>query len=98
MRVIARSTLREFWTSGHADAEQPLRAWFAEMSRAHYRSMAGIKRRYPRASVVDAERIVFDIGGNKYRIVAKVWFPGEAVWIKFVGTHRDYDDLDVRHL
>ena len=60
--------------------------------------MADVKKRYPKASVVDAERIVFDVGGNKYRIVAKVWFPGRTVWIKFVGTHRAYDDIDVKSL
>ena len=60
--------------------------------------MADVKRRYPRASVVDAERVIFDVGGNKYRIVAKIWFPGQAVWIKFVGTHRDHDDVDVSSL
>lgn len=98
MRVIARRTLRQFWESGHADAEQPMRAWFAEVARARWRSMADVKKRFPRASVVDAERVVFDVGGNKYRVVAKLWFPAQAVWIKFVGTHREYDDIDVRSL
>lgn len=98
MRVIARRTLRQFWESGHADAEQPIRAWFAEVSHSRWKSMADVKRRFPRASVVDAERVVFDIGGNRYRIVAKLWFPGQALWIKFVGTHREYDRLDVKSL
>lgn len=98
MRVISRRTLRRFWESGHADAEVPLRAWFAEASRARWRSMAELKRRFPKASIVDAERVVFDIGGNKFRIVAKIWFPGQAVWIKFIGTHREYDDIDVEAL
>ena len=60
--------------------------------------MADIKRRYPTASVIDAERVVFNIGGNKYRLVVKVWFPGQTVWIKFVGTHRQYDRIDVTEL
>ena len=60
--------------------------------------MAELKRRFPKASIVDAERVVFDIGGNKFRIVAKIWFPGQAVWIKFIGTHREYDDIDVEAL
>ena len=97
MRIIARRTLREFWKE-HADAEQPLKGWFAEVSGATWKSVADIKKRYPHASVVDAERLVFNIGGNKYRLVAKVWFPGQAVWIKFVGTHRQYDDVDVTKL
>jgi mRNA interferase HigB len=95
VRVISRRILRDFW-QGHGDAEQPLRAWFAEVSRANWASMADIKRRYPSASMIDAERVVFNVGGNKFRLVVKVWFPGQAVWIKFIGTHRQYDRIDVR--
>ena len=60
--------------------------------------MADIKARYAHASVIDSERVVFNIGGNKYRLVAKLWFPGQAVWIKFVGTHAEYDRIDVTAL
>lgn len=98
MRVIARRALKAFWEAGHGDAEQPLKAWFAEASRATWSSMADIKARYRHASVVDSERVVFNIGGNKYRLVVKIWFQGQAVWIRFVGTHRDYDVLDVGSL
>jgi len=96
MRIIARKTLRDFWEAGHADAEQPLKAWFAEAEKADWTTMADVKARYAHASVVDGERVVFNIGGNKYRLVAKIWFPGRAVWVKFVGTHAEYDSLDVR--
>ena len=98
MRIIARKTLKNFWEAGHSDAEQPLKAWFAEVSQATWKSMADIKIRFLHASVIDAERVVFNIGGNNYRLVTKVWFPGQTVWIKFVGTHREYDDLDVGSL
>ena len=98
MRVIARRTLKEFWEAGHPDAEQPLKAWFAEVSHASWAGPAAIKRRYPRASIIDGERVVFDVGGNKYRLVVKVWFAGQAVWIKFIGTHAEYDKLDVGSL
>ncbi len=98
VRVIARSTLRSFWEAGHADAEQPLKAWYAEASAADWGTMMDIKARYAHASVIDAERVVFNIGGNKYRLVAKVWFAGRAVWIKFVGTHAEYDAIDVNAL
>ncbi len=60
--------------------------------------MAEIKRRYPSASVIDGERVVFNIGGNKYRLVVKIWFAGKTVWIKFVGTHKQYDKINVRTL
>ena len=53
---------------------------------------------YPSASIIDSERVVFDIGGNKYRLVVKLWFPGQAVWINFVGTHKQYDRVDVKEL
>ncbi len=95
LRVISRGTLRDFWEAGHADAKGPLQAWFAEVSRAKWRGMADIKRRYPHCSVIDKERVVFNIGGNHYRLVVKLWFPGQCGWVKFVGTHREYDDLDV---
>lgn len=98
LRIIARKTLQEFWEGGHADAEQPLRAWLAEASRAEWQTPADIKSRYPHASIVDAERVVFNIGGNKYRLVAKVWFAGQAVYVKFIGTHGEYDAIDVSQL
>ena len=98
MRIIARKTLQDFWEAGHADAEKPLLAWFAEVSRAVWRTTVDIKARYPHASIIDAERVVFNIGGNKYRLVAKVWFAGQAVYVKFVGTHREYDAIDVSKL
>ena len=98
MRIIARRMLREFWERGHADAEQALCAWFAEVSRATWHSMADLKKRFPHASIIDAERVVFNIRGNKYRLAAKIWFTGQTVYIKFVGTHREYDDIDLRVL
>lgn len=98
MRVIARRTLTDFWEAGYTDAEQPLKAWFAEVSRAEWGSMADIKARFPHASVINGELVVFNIGGNKYRLAVKVWFPGQTLWIKFIGTHRDYDDQDVGSL
>lgn len=97
MRVIARRTLQEFWLR-HADAEQPLRAWFAEVTAAAWTGMADIKARHAHASVIDAERVVFNIGGNKYRLVVKVWFAGQAVFVKFICTHAEYDRLNVRTL
>ena len=98
MRIIARRTLREFWEAGHAAAEGPLKAWHAEVKSADWTSMADIKARYPHASVIDSERVVFNIGGNKYRLGVKLWFPAKAVFVKFIGTHAEYDRLDVTSL
>jgi len=97
MRVIARKTLEDFWRR-HADSEGPFKAWFAETRRSTWKSMVDIKRRYATASVIDDERVLFNIGGNKYRLVVKVWFADQAVWSKFVGTHRQYDAVDVTKL
>ena len=97
MRIIARNTLRDFWKR-HAEAEGPLKAWFAEASKVTWRSMADIKRAYAAASIVDSERVVFNVGGNKFRLVVKLWFPGQTAWIKFIGTHKGYDRIDVKKL
>ncbi|MBT3222158.1 MAG: type II toxin-antitoxin system HigB family toxin [Proteobacteria bacterium] len=98
MRIIAPRTLRSFWESGHADSEGALRAWLAEAQVASWGSMADIKVHYPGASIIDSERVVFNIRGNNYRLFGKVWFPGRMVFIKFIGTHAAYDRLDVTQL
>lgn len=98
MRIIAFSSLRRFWERGHAKAEGPLRAWYTEVSGAQWKSMVDIKARYPHASVIDAERVVFNIHGNAYRLVVKVWFAGQSVWVKFIGTHAEYDKINVGEL
>ena len=97
MRVLSRGTLRDFWRK-HPDAEGGLKAWFAEVSRAEWKTMVDIKRQYATASVIDNETVVFNVGGNKYRLVVKLWFPGQVVWIKFIGTHGSYDRIDVKTL
>jgi mRNA interferase HigB len=60
--------------------------------------MTDIKRQYATASIIDGERVVFNIGGNKYRMVAKLWFGGRAIWVKFIGSHKSYDAIDVTKL
>jgi len=94
MRIIARKTLRDFWAN-HADAEQPLKAWFREAGKADWASPAAIKADYRTASVVGDSRIVFNIAGNKYRLVVKVNYPYRVMYIRFVGTHRQYDEMNV---
>jgi len=95
VRVVSRRTLREFWVQrGHQDSEQPLRAWFAEARRARWRTPADIKAAHRNASLVGSDRVVFNIGGNKYRLVVAVKYSAQIVFIRFVGTHADYDDID----
>ncbi len=99
MRVIARRTLREFWEQrGYGDVEQPLRAWFAEARRASWRTPADIKASYRNASFLGSNRVVFNIGGNKYRLVVAVKYEAQIVFIRFVGTHEQYDDIDAEEV
>lgn len=93
MRIIARRTLREFIESlaGHKDqsaVKAALDAWFDEVSKAEWANSADVKRLYATASIVSAERIVFNIKGNDYRLVVSVDFEKTIVWIKWIGTHR----------
>ncbi|MQT11820.1 type II toxin-antitoxin system HigB family toxin [Segnochrobactrum spirostomi] len=100
MRVIARRTLREFVESlaGHKDqpaVKAALDAWFDEVSKANWANSAEVRRLYASASIVSAERIVFNIKGNSYRLVVSVDFEKSIVWIKWIGTHGAYDAIDV---
>jgi mRNA interferase HigB len=100
MRIIARRTLREFVTARAGHKDQPalkaaLDAWFDEVRKARWRSTIDVRRLYATASIVTAERIVFNIKGNSYRLVAAVDFEKSIVWIKWIGTRRDYDRIDV---
>ena len=96
MRVVAIRTLREFWEkSGHQDAEQPLKAWYAEAKKAYWKTPQMIKDRYRSASFVGQNRVVFNIGGNKYRLVVFIKYEMETVFIRFIGTHKEYDKIKV---
>jgi len=93
MRIIARSTLRKFWES-YPDAEQPLKAWFDEASRAEWDSPANIKSIYRNASIIANNRIVFNIKGNDYRLIVHVRYNIGIIFIRFIGTHKEYDNVD----
>lgn len=94
MRVISLRLLREFWER-HPDAERPLRLWYRVALAAHWRSLRDVRATYPHADAVGAGKstlTVFNIGGNKYRLVARIRYDYELVNIRRVLTHRDYDD------
>jgi mRNA interferase HigB len=100
MRIIARRTLRQFvdGRAGHKDQsalKASLDAWFDEVRKARWTSTAEVKGLYATASILSAERIVFNIKGNVYRLVVAVDFEKGIVWIKWIGTHKDYDRIDV---
>jgi mRNA interferase HigB len=93
MRVIAKKVLREFWT-GRPDAEQPLRAWHGEAKAARWRTPADVKGKYRSASILRDSRVAFNIGGNKYRLVVKINYSFQVIYVRFIGTHREYDRID----
>ena len=97
MRIYSRSALRRFWDK-HRDAEQPLRAWFAEAKKAKWNTPSHIKALHRTASFVGADRVVFNIGGNKYRLVVAVSYARGTVFVRFVGTHHEYDGIDVEEV
>jgi mRNA interferase HigB len=99
MRVIAKRTLREFWQQrGRGDAMQPLRAWFAEASKANWLSPGDVKAKYRSVSIVGGNRAVFNIAGNKYRLVVMIRYQKGIVFIRFIGTHQEYDRIDVERV
>ena|SRR5205085_5828729 len=98
MRVIALRTLREFWThhpSG-AEARAQLEAWYAETKAADWAGPYDVKAQYHNASVLWNGRVVFNICGNKFRLVAWINYPYRVVYVRFVGTHEEYDAIDAQ--
>ena len=91
--MIAVSTLRVFWER-HPDAEQPLKAWYAEATSAVWTQPAEIKAQYRSASVLKNRRVVFNIKGNHYRLIVAIAYKLQIVYVKFVGTHQEYDAVD----
>ena len=97
MRIVSRKILKEFWET-HPDAEQPLRAWYADVKQAHWRSPSEIKDVYRHASFVANNRVVFNIKGNSYRLVAAIQYEFGIVYIRFAGTHQEYNRVDAANV
>lgn len=95
MRVIASSTLKSFWLE-HPDAEQPLRAWYQEAKAAQWDDPSKVKSFYRTASILKAGRVVFNISGNRFRLVCQISYTSQIVFVKFVGTHEQYDLIDAQ--
>lgn len=95
MRIIAKKILREFWEK-HIDSEQQLKAWYQETSKAEWLNSNAIKIEYPTASIIGNNRVVFNIKGNKYRLIVKINFHYHVVWIRFIGTHAEYDKINAK--
>ena len=96
MRVISRKTLREFWERPSCrDAEQPLKSWFREGLQADCATPADVKASFRSASIVRNGRAVFNIAGNKYRLVVRINYAYRVAYVRFVGTHEEYARTDV---
>lgn len=93
MRVIAKRTLRVFWEK-HKDCEQQLKSWYDEANKAFWNAPKDIKKDYPSASFLADNKVVFNIKGNKYRLIVKINYAYKMVWIRFIGTHAQYDKTD----
>jgi mRNA interferase HigB len=103
MRIIARRTLREFVEGRRGYKDQTalkaaLDAWFDEVRKARWSGTAEVRRSYATASILSADRIVFNIKGNDYRLIVAIDFEKGIVWIKWIGTHKDYDKIDVNEV
>jgi mRNA interferase HigB len=98
VRVIALSTLKSFLNrdSSHADASDPVMAWYRQVRRADWGNPADVKRDVRSASILKDGRVVFNIAGNKYRIVVWINYPYRVVYVRFIGTHRQYDTIDAQ--
>ena len=93
-RIISRKKIREFWEQRFHDSESALKAWYAEVKSADWKSPPDVKAQYGNASILKAGRVVFNICGNKYRLVVAINYEASIVLIRFVGTHKEYDAID----
>ena len=93
MRVIARSRLEAFWKK-YPDSEQQLKAWYSEARNAEWKNPAQVKAQYRNASILKGGRVVFNMAGNRYRLVCAILYGQGIVYIKFLGTHSQYDAIE----
>lgn len=98
MRIIALKALKDHWLqAGRSDSEQPLKAWYAVAKEADWANFAQVKEQFGTASLV-GDRVVFNIAGNKYRLVVYVNYGFRTIYVRFVGTHAEYDGVDVKNV
>ena len=100
MRVIALSTLKSFWekSAKFADAREPILSWYRHALKANWATPADVKKSFGSASILQDGRAVFNIAGNKYRLVVWINYPYRVVYVRFIGTHAEYDKVDVQRI
>lgn len=97
MRVIAKKILREFWEK-HSDSEQQLKSWYQEADKGTWKNLNELKNEYPSASILENSRVCFNIKGNNYRLIVKINFNYQIMWIRFIGTHKEYDKINANNI
>ena len=97
MRVFAKRSLREFWIK-HNDCEEQLKAWYHEAEKAEWKKPSDIVSEYPNVSIIHSNRVCFNIKGNTYRLIVKINYDYGLVWIRFIGTHAEYDKIDANKI
>jgi mRNA interferase HigB len=99
MRIIAKSTLKKFWQQPHrSDARGPLESWHEEVLKATWKSPQDVKNQYASASICGNNRVVFNVAGNKYRLVVEMQYRAGIAWVKFIGTQAQYDSINVENV
>ncbi|MFH1932221.1 MAG: type II toxin-antitoxin system HigB family toxin [Pseudomonadota bacterium] len=97
MQIIAKKTLKDFWQT-HKETEEPLKAWYYEAKHSNWNSPQDIKDKYRSASIIKNKRVVFNIKGNKYRLVVQINYEKHIVSIRFIGTHKQYDKINAEEI
>lgn len=100
MRIIAISTSKAFYESkpAYMDAKEPILAWYQHAKNADWKTPADIKRDFKNASILQDGRVVFNIGGNKYRLIVWINYPYQVVYVRFIGTHAQYDEINAQNI
>ena len=97
MRIIAKRTLREFWES-HSDAKDALEAWYSAVRMADWNSPGEVIQQYPRASIVGSDRVVFRLRDGSYRLIVRINYTKQVVYIRFIGTHSEYERINAEEV
>ena len=95
MRIVSKRKLREYWLN-HNDCEGQLLTWYKETKKANWSDFEEVKQRHSTSKIIGSDRVVFKIKGNHHRLIVKVNFEYQIIWIRFIGTHSEYDTVDAK--
>ncbi|HJD60878.1 MAG TPA: type II toxin-antitoxin system HigB family toxin [Rickettsia endosymbiont of Columbicola hoogstraali] len=98
MRIISVKKLKDFWEQGYANSEQPIKIWYQIVKKESFATPNEIKLLFPSCSIINSNRIIFNISGNKYRLITHIRYDLQIVYIRFVGTHAEYDKINAREV